>query len=153
MVRGRPASDDPPFDALAFVRTHGVVLASAKGPVPNLADAIADAPIRGSWWGHRDGKRIFAALRALEARDDVLCCHVVCGKRTFVHASRWPALVRCASRFPAGRLAWTREVHLPSGHHARADTAFPDWVPDGVVQEANALGEPEALALLGTWAQ
>ena len=37
------------FDGIAFVRKHGVVLASAKGPVPNLADAVAGEKIRGSW--------------------------------------------------------------------------------------------------------
>ena len=31
-------------DALKFVRKHGIVLESAKGPVPNLAEAIARAP-------------------------------------------------------------------------------------------------------------
>src|SRR6266511_3789241 len=38
--------------ALAFVRRHGVVLEGARGPVPNLAEAVATGPIRGSWWGH-----------------------------------------------------------------------------------------------------
>ena len=35
--------------ALAFVRQHGVVLASGKGPVPNVVEAIVNEPIRGSW--------------------------------------------------------------------------------------------------------
>ena len=38
-------------EALAFVRTHGVVLESGIGPVPSLAGTIAGSPIRGSWWG------------------------------------------------------------------------------------------------------
>jgi hypothetical protein len=29
-------------EALAFVRQHGVVLASGKGPVPNVVEAIAN---------------------------------------------------------------------------------------------------------------
>ena len=29
------------IDAISFIREHGVVLESAKGPVPNLADAVA----------------------------------------------------------------------------------------------------------------
>jgi hypothetical protein len=141
------------MDVLEFVRAHGVVLASAKGPVPNVADAIAGEAIRGSWWAHPDGKRIFAALRTLEESDEVLCCQAVAGKRTFVHARLWPALVRCAARFPAARLAWTREVHLPSGKHARRDIAFPAWVPDAVAREASALAEADALAALGDWAR
>ena len=36
-----------PRQALAFVRQHGVVLESAHGPVPCLAEAIAGGPIRG----------------------------------------------------------------------------------------------------------
>ena len=28
------------------------VLQAARGPAPNLAEAIAGEPIRGSWWGH-----------------------------------------------------------------------------------------------------
>jgi hypothetical protein len=34
-----------PFDPVAFVKRDGVVLASAKGRVPNLAEAIAGEPI------------------------------------------------------------------------------------------------------------
>ena len=30
-------------EALAFVRRYGVVLASAKGPVPNVVEAIAES--------------------------------------------------------------------------------------------------------------
>ena len=40
------------FDPPGFVERHGVVLASARGPVPNVAEAVAGEPIRGSWWGH-----------------------------------------------------------------------------------------------------
>ncbi len=36
-------------EAIAFVREHGVVLVSAKGPVPRLVEAIAGETIRGSW--------------------------------------------------------------------------------------------------------
>ena len=140
-------------DAVAFVRAHGVVLASAKGPVPNLADAIAGEAIRGSWWGHPDGKRIFALMRAVEGEPDVLACNVVGGKRTFVHARLWPALVRCASRFPARNLAWTREVHSASGKHERVDLAFPAWVPAHAADAARGLSEADALAALGEWAR
>jgi hypothetical protein len=31
-------------EALAFVEAHGVVLVSAKGPVPRLTEAIAGEP-------------------------------------------------------------------------------------------------------------
>ena len=54
-----------PDAALAFVRRHGVVLASGKGPVPNIAEAVAGEPIRGSWWSHARGRDIFRVLGAL----------------------------------------------------------------------------------------
>lgn len=50
---------DLTIDAIGFVREHGVVLESAKGPVPNLADAVATTRIRGNWWNRPDGKQIF----------------------------------------------------------------------------------------------
>ena len=46
--------------AMAFVRRHGIVLVSAKGPAPRLTEAIAGEPIKGSWWGHSKGHQIFA---------------------------------------------------------------------------------------------
>ncbi len=65
--------------ALAFVRRHGVVLEGARGPVPNLAEAVAGAPIRGSWWGHAKGHEIFRLTRAVRDARDVLVCRLVGG--------------------------------------------------------------------------
>jgi len=31
---------------------RGMLLASARGPIPNIAEMIAGEPIKGSWWGH-----------------------------------------------------------------------------------------------------
>jgi hypothetical protein len=64
--------------AMDFVKTHGVVLASAKGPVPCLTDAIAGEPVRGSWWAHPKGKEIFRILQGLAESDEVLVCRL-CG--------------------------------------------------------------------------
>ena len=137
--------------ALAFVREHGVVLASAKGPVPNLADAVAGEVIRGSWWAHPRGKAIFAALRAVEAHEEVLARTLVAGRKTFVHARLWPALVRAADVLEAGRIARTREVHTAGGKHVRQEMPFPDWVPDLVTRQAERLALEDALAALGPW--
>src|SRR5256885_2696771 len=82
------------FDPLDFIARHGVVLASGKGAVPNLAEAVAGEPIRGSWWGHKKGKEIFSALSAVADSPDVLCFRLVDGKITFVHRRLWPAVVR-----------------------------------------------------------
>jgi len=43
------------MDPIRFVETHGVVLEEGRGVRPNLAEAIAGEPIRGSWWGHKKG--------------------------------------------------------------------------------------------------
>ncbi len=138
-----------PRAALAFVKQHGVVLASARGPVPSLAEAIAGEPIRGSWWAHPKSHAIYAVLAAVEASPDVLVCRLVGGKRTFVHRRLWPALVRAASRFPRATLARVREVHTARGRHALSATPFPRWVPAAVAQRATALALDDALAQLG----
>ena len=60
------------IDPLAFVAEHGVVLESARGAVPSLAEAIAGEPIRGSWWGHPRGNAIHDATCAVRDSPDVL---------------------------------------------------------------------------------
>jgi len=140
-------------EALVFVRTHGVVLVSGKGPVPRLVEAIAGEPIAGSWWAHPQGRRIFATLQRVTASDDVLVCRLVDGKITLVHRRTWPALVRLAARFPRERLGRVHEEHTASGRHETSTTPFPHWVPDAVKVEAMALSENEALAVLGSWTQ
>ena len=66
--------------ALSFVKRHGIVLESARGPVPNLAEAVVGGRIRGSWWGHAKGKQIFWLTRAVRDSADVLVCRLVSGK-------------------------------------------------------------------------
>jgi hypothetical protein len=145
MARGR-------FDAVAFVEEHGVVLASARGPVPSIAEAVAGAPIRGGWWSHPSGKAIFAALSQLDDRADVKCFKLVDGKVTFVHRRLWPALVRLATELGKPRLAEVRQEHTPSGAHKNVITPFPRWVPDDVRAAAKLLTLAEARAALGAWA-
>jgi len=140
------------FDALAFVARQGVVLASGKGPVPNLAEAVAGEPIRGSWWGHPKGSEIFRALGAVQESPDVLCFRLVQGKITFVHKRLWPALVRLAQSLGKDRLTAIRQEHTETGAHRNVRTAFPKWVPKEVNAAAKALSEPEARAQLGVWA-
>jgi hypothetical protein len=36
-------------EAISFIKENGVVLASAKGPVPRLTEAIVNGPVKGSW--------------------------------------------------------------------------------------------------------
>jgi len=137
--------------ALAFVRKHGVVLASAKGSAPRLTEAIVGEPIRGSWWAHPQGRRIFAVLSAVSESEDVLVCRLIDGKITLVHRRLWPALVRLSKRFTPEQLAQVREEHTPSGRHISRAVAFPRWVPAEIARQAKTIGEPEALAAFGAW--
>jgi hypothetical protein len=139
------------FDPLAFVEMHGVVLASARGAVPNLAEAVAGEPIRGSWWAHPKGKAIFAMLAKVDDAPDVLCFRLVDDKITFAHRRVWPALVRLADALGRRRLAAVRQEHTASGAHRNVSTPFPRWVPDDVAAQARALSEGAARAALGPW--
>ena len=130
------------------MREHGIVLQSAHGPLPNLADQIAGEPIHGSWWGHPAGKDIFRALTRLLASPDVVATRLVEGKVTLVHRRLWPALVRVADRFPAERLAAIDEVHTETGVHRTVAIHFPEWVPDDDVAAGALLTVDEALSLL-----
>ena len=134
--------------ALAFVRRHGIVLESARAPVPNLAEAVAGEPIRGSWWGHRKSHEIFRLTRAVRDSRDVLVCRLVGGKITYVHRRLWPPLVRLARTFTPAALAAVREVHTPSGRHALEVVPFPHWVPAAVKRQARRLSEATARGAL-----
>lgn len=137
--------------ARAFVRRHGVVLQSARGPVPNLADAVAGAPIRGSWWGHPRGHDIFRAIREVRGSPDILTCRLIGGKVAFVHRRLWPALVRLAPVLGAASVAGIREEHLRSGAHRVVATPFPRWVPPAVLRASRRLTVAAAHRLLGPW--
>ena len=139
------------FDPVAFVAQHGVVLGSAHGPVPNIAEAVAGSPIRGSWWGHKKGAEIFQALSKLYDAPNVLCFQLVGGKVTFVHRRLWPALVRLAKVLGSKKLTAIRQEHTPSGAHRNVLTPFPKWVPQDVLLAARTLTEAKARGQLGNW--
>jgi hypothetical protein len=142
-----------PERAIDFVRAHGVVLASGKGPVPRLAEVIAGGPIQGSWWAHPKSHDIFRVFQALDESSEVLVCRLVGGKITFVHRWLWPALVRAAPHFSARQLERVGQEHTTSGYHVARNIAFPKWVPQGVVEQAKLLSEQEALHALGGWVE
>jgi hypothetical protein len=135
--------------ALAFVREHGVVLVSARGPVPTLTHAIAGEVVKGSWWGHPQGKRIFAVLSEVSDAHEVLVCRLVDGKLTLVHRRLWPALAAAASAFVPSRLARVTQVHTAGGRHENHETPFPDWLPLEAALDAGALTVADALSALG----
>ncbi|MGH7950281.1 MAG: hypothetical protein ACREQF_13730 [Candidatus Binataceae bacterium] len=135
--------------ALAVIEKHGVVLQSARGALPNLAEAIAGEPIRGSWWGHPRGNAIYMILDQLTESPDVLAFKLVDGKVTLAHRRVWPALVRLAHELGRERLAAVGEEHLPSGAHRSIRIPFPKWVPDDVSRAAASMSQDDARAMLG----
>jgi hypothetical protein len=139
-------------EALAYIQKHGVVLASARGSVPRLTEAIVNGPIRGSWWSHPKSREIFSILQYVVDSEDVLVCRLVDGKITFVHRRLWPALVRAAGRFPSSQVSKVREEHTSSGKHVTHEIPFPEWVPSEIRQAAKQLTEEDALIALGSWA-
>src|SRR5438034_1349433 len=84
--------------ALAFVRRHGAVLQAGRGALPTLAEAIAGEPIKGSWWGHRAGQKIFVLLEAVHDSGEVAACKLAGGKVTLLHRRLWPALLKLRPR-------------------------------------------------------
>jgi hypothetical protein len=137
-------------EGLAFVERHGIVLQAARGPVPSLAEAVAGAPIRGSWWGHPKGHEIFRVAEAVSDSPDVLVCRLIDDKITYVHRRLWPALVKLAARFPKARLAKVWNEHTAKGTHRARRIAFPTWVPKDAIEAAERLSVQEAEDLLGT---
>ena len=131
-------------DALAFVRKHGIVLESARGPVPSLAEAIAGEPIRGSWFSHPRSHLIWELTQAVRDDESVLVCRAVRGKITFVHARLWPALIRLAPELPKQSLARVIEEHTASGRHIVRTQPFPTWTPPAARARAARLSDVAA---------
>ena len=138
-----------PKNAVAFVESHGIVLESGRGPISNLAEAVAGSPIKGSWWGHEKGHEIFATTCAVRASPDVLVCRLLDGKVTYIHRRLWPALVRLADKLGKDRLGAIHEEHTASGKHQIKETPFPDWVSPDVRKAGQKLSEEQALEQLG----
>lgn len=75
----------------ALERTGLLFLHDARKP--SLTALVAGAPIKGSWWGHAAGKRIFQVASALEDGGRVLFVPLLSAKVTLVHRRLWPAVV------------------------------------------------------------
>ena len=129
----------------AVLAERGVLLESARGPIPNVAELIAGEPISGSWWAHPASHAIFAAINAVAASPDVVRLRLVNGKVTLVHRRVWPSVVRLGAIIPPERLASIQEHHTTSGAHAKVETPFPVWVPAEAIEAAAQLTEEQAL--------
>jgi hypothetical protein len=133
---------------MAALVEHGMLLESARGPLPSVAEMVAGEPIRGSWWGHPASHAIFDALNSLAESPDVVRTRLVNGKVTLVHRRLWPALARVADRFPPKSVAAIHEEHTSTGAHRVRAQPFPDWVPADVLEAAQELSADEASAQL-----
>ena len=133
---------------MATLVEHGMLLESARGPLPNVAELVVGEPISGSWWSHPGSHAIFDVINELAESPDVVRTRLVNGKVTLIHRRLWPALVCVADRFPSKRLAEIREEHTDSGAHRATEVPFPEWVPAWAVDEARELDEPAAFARL-----
>jgi hypothetical protein len=129
----------------AVLAESGVLLESARGPIPNVAELIAGEPISGSWWAHPASHAIFAAINAVADSPDVVRLRLVNGKVTLVHRRIWPSLVRLSAIIPPERLASIEEHHTPSGAHRKVETPFPEWVPAEAIEAAARLTVQQAL--------
>src|SRR5215470_1285127 len=76
---------------------------------PSLTALVAGAPIKGSWWGHPAGKRIFQVASALEDGAKVLFVPLLSAKVTLVHRRLWPVLVSVGE----SREAWQMDPLAP----------------------------------------
>jgi hypothetical protein len=139
---------EPGIDVGAVLVEHGMLLESARGPIPNVAELVAGSPIAGSWWAHPDGHAIFAVINRLADSPDVVRLRLVNGRITLVHRRLWPAIARVADHFPPARVAAVSEEHTGTGAHRKVETPFPDWVPAEVLEAARTLTEEAAYAAL-----
>ncbi len=62
-----------------------------------MTTLVAGVPVRGSWWGHPQGRAIYAALVELSDSGVATSAKLVGGKVTWVHERLWPALHRIGS--------------------------------------------------------
>jgi hypothetical protein len=138
-----------PRRALSLVEKTGVALESGRGPVPNLVDAIAGAPVTGPWWEHPQGKLMTELLRSVRQSPDVLVCKLVQNRATLVHRRLWPALVRLAPVKGAKILDRIRDEPQPDGTVKETLLPYPAWVTLQIKEAARAMSEQEARTRLG----
>lgn len=82
-------------DALALVRAAQVVMETSALPgVPSFVEAVVGAKVKGSWWGHPLGNRIFNLGEGVADSGEVLMAKLLEGKRTWIHRDSWPLVLR-----------------------------------------------------------
>jgi hypothetical protein len=83
-------------DALAWLARHRVatLVPRPSGLLPSVVGEVVGGAVRGSWWAHPEGKRIFRLASAIGDSPDALVMKLIAGKVTFVHRSLWAPLLR-----------------------------------------------------------
>ena len=121
----------------ALDRTGLLFLHDARKP--SLTALVAGKPIRGSWWGHPAGKRIFQVANALEDGGEALFVPLLSAKVTLVHRRLWPALVSIGE----ARAPWQMDPLTP-----RARELLEDVERTGRVRASGPSSKALARALL-----
>jgi hypothetical protein len=75
---------------------YGLLLQQDKKAL-SVVGLITGEALSSSWWNHPRGSEIFACLRALGDRPDVMTTRLISGKVTFAHERLWPALLAVAT--------------------------------------------------------
>lgn len=77
------------FDKVFLQLNEFGFLLLTNASLPSVSRLVADAPVRGSWWSHESGQKIFAVSEMLEDHPDVLIVKLISEKVTFVHRELW----------------------------------------------------------------
>jgi hypothetical protein len=77
---------------LEVLERDGILLVS-DAALPSVVSLVVGEPVRGSWWGHPRGGRIYQLLNELSDDASVVATKLVGGKVTFVHRRLWLSIV------------------------------------------------------------
>jgi hypothetical protein len=118
-----------------------MLLESARGPIPNVAELITGERISGAGGAHPFSHAIFAAINAVADSPDVVRLRLVNGKVTLAYRRVWPTVVRVSAGISPERLASIEAQHSASGAHRNVETPFPEWVPADAIEAAASVTE------------
>jgi hypothetical protein len=121
---------------LGRLREVGYLLFADPG-FESVAGTIAGSPIRGSWWGHPAGHRIYSVGLALDDSPDVLTVPLFFRKATLVHRSCWADVLAVAEARSGWQMAGLSPTALSvlsrvdAAGEVRVDTLAPAPLPRG----------------------